>query len=206
MNLKSTLRSTVAVAAVVAGATLAVSPAHALSVGSQLSFTGGADAQTSSINFYNSDFSAGAGKGEFFTVAGTTGDFATLPKNFLGVLTKGTIKDLSSFPLGSDLTQFITFAGAAPKFNFTLQSFAYVANTDFSGYLFNGVFGDGSKATGSISTPVIAPGVLAYSGILKVTTPAAVPTPALLPGLLALGAGVLRKRKSAVAETAETNA
>lgn len=211
MNCKLGLTLSVA-GAIAASTVLATAPAQALTIGSQLSFFWSADAEAVEIDFKPlvPGLSLGApdaGFGEFLVdVPGSTGDFASLPLNDpLGnVLTIGTIQDLFSFDVPSGgISNFISFQGADPKFNFTLTSFSYIpAGTGFQGYTFEGVFGDGSLATGSLSTstPVSLPGNQSYAAFIKV-----IPTPALLPGLVAMSAAAL-KRKSKTELAAQSDA
>lgn len=208
MNRKIGLTLSIA-SAIAASTVLAASPAQALSLGSQLSFFWSADAKPAAIDFKPvipglSLGAADAGFGEFLVdPLGSSGDFTGLPKNdpSVGALTVGTIRDLLSFTVPSGgISDFITFEGADSKFNFTLTAFDYIApGTGFQGYTFKGVFGDGSLATGSLatSTPVSIPGNQSYAAFITV-----IPTPALLPGLVAMGVATLKRKSKTDASTA----
>ena len=149
------------------------------------------------------------------TVVSGTGDFLATNSNPIA-----RIKDLNLastlnpnlFKLGA-LSNFLTGLDAKPSItnlNFDLASFVYNKSTGigrFKGTFTGGQVGLGTFTLGSaILKPVGSPAVLNdFNYSLSLT---AVPTPALLPGLLGLGAAALRKRKgeAAEAETAEVKA
>jgi hypothetical protein len=84
-------------------------------------------------------------------------------------------------------------------FDFTATTATFL--TGLERYKFTGFFGDGTKAVGELAQLVEisgSPGVFGYSATFT-----AVPTPALLPGLIGLGVAALRRKNE---ESAEENA
>jgi hypothetical protein len=208
MNFKSfTLKAAIA-ATVLAGSTLAVSPAEAAGLKGSLAFTGEAVATPTDIEFYllngQADPANGRDIGRFrVSVASTTGDFDPLDG------TRGTIKDLTGIisatatnpPAFQAINNFLSF-GQNDPFNFTLTAFKFV-NARF--YKFEGFFTDGTIGRGELTTQAGLGGVDTYSASL-IATGEEIPTPALLPGLIGMGAAVLRKRKAEATEQAEAEA
>jgi hypothetical protein len=184
MNFKAIGSSVIAASAI--ATTLAVSPAQALSVGSKVDFAWNAVAETNSIDFLDILNQTGADPGQFIVTL-KTGDFTSLPALF-GIVTVGSIQDVSPIPFSGNLNNFVTFAGADPKFNFNLRSLTRTSSTLYD---FDGFFGDGTPGVGQITTQIFAPGVNSYSAGIT-----AIPTPALLPGVIGFGLAALRKRKA----------
>jgi hypothetical protein len=107
--------------------------------------------------------------------------------------------------VGSPVTNFLAGIDVAGNSNLTfdLSSFRYNKSTGIG--KFAGVFSDGVKGLGvfTLGAPIVTPntGTDDFRYTLSVT---AVPTPALLPGLLGLGVAALRKRKGEGSEVEET--
>ncbi|KAM3112589.1 PTPA-CTERM sorting domain-containing protein [Phormidesmis sp. 146-33] len=223
MNLKQTFFAAAAVAATVTVGTVAVSPAQAASIspGSTINLSspgvtgGGVTLSGNALNFFSltnplNNAISGQGIG---VDGGNTGSF--LNANIASVLVSPlpSIKDLaltgsaptltfngliSNFISGLDLS--LGGLRTTPVF-FDLTQFIY--NTGNGDATVAGIFRTSTSsiaATGLFTSQL--PGVTRSSYSLSLT---AVPTPALLPGLLALGAGVLRKRKQQAVEV-ETEA
>lgn len=186
---------------VLACAISTISPAHALT------FNGKSNGQTdllwnAQITTGNADFldflnSTGPTAGQF-VVSNQTGAFENLPTfNFgeLGFRAKGQIKDTGlPIPVAPDigstvnvsLPNFITFDGANNSiFGFTVTS---ITRAQLNRYRFDGFFGSNSNDLGYFD--LSDQDGLSYSGTLY-----AVPTPALLPGLVGVILGVLRQRR-----------
>lgn len=209
MNFKSFALKAAIAATVLTGSTLAVAPAEALEFGSQLDFTGYAVVDSNSLDFklYNGavDTVTGEDIGEFsVTVSGKTGSFTGLPSvnlPFFGATTVGEIKDISSVASFTAINNFLYFGENSP-FNFNLTSFAY--NSAKGWYEFSGLFADNTTATGRLTTQFMGNNQNSYS--VTIVAGNEIPTPALLPGLIGMGAAVLRKRNAEETEQAEAEA
>ena len=179
--------------ALATGVTLATAPAQAAGLTGQLDFVWIADATPTSIDFYTFGGAADDSRGDVGDVLNiiATGDFSSL------LFTGGVVKDLSSIPLpgGTPISQWLDFNGTA--FDFKLLSFT---NTSGLQYEFKGIFADGTIGTGELSTQISGTGVKSYSTTI-VAAGEQIPTPALLPGLIAMGVGMLRKRKAEAVES-----
>lgn len=189
--------------AIVAGTFSTVTPAQAFSIGDTLQFSSNLvidyDLDGNSpdtLNFGNNNFDptgvTSDSLGSIRVVLGT-GAFAPYTRQ------EGTIKDLSLLPATSTpVTDFLKIG----DLSFQLNSFIYSMQPSFPFDSFaKGVTGVFSNSLGE----VLAQGLLtsqitgnsligesSYSGTLTVT---AIPTPALLPGLIGLGVAAMRKRK-----------
>jgi hypothetical protein len=187
--------------------TLAMGSSAQAAVIGRFDFVGNADLNTTSIDF-----------ADFATPLGTTtstpgpGDFAvtgTVPTFFSGLTglpmsSVGKIMDLTSFGstspgvLATPIVNFISFA-SNPAFNFNLTEFYKDSNTT---YRFKGVFaatgtlGEGKIGTFDANGISNSLAVRAYAGSLEAV---AVPSPALLPGLIGIGMAAMRKRQSKTA-------
>ncbi|NJL40621.1 MAG: PTPA-CTERM sorting domain-containing protein [Leptolyngbyaceae cyanobacterium SM1_4_3] len=115
-------------------------------------------------------------------------------------LTIGEIKDIPSLTSFEAINNFLFFGTGSP-FNFNLTSVAY---TEVGRYKLTGIFADNTQATGWISTQLVDGKVNSYSA--TITAGNEIPTPALLPGLIGMGAAVLRKRNAEETEQAEAEA
>ncbi|MBL1174986.1 PTPA-CTERM sorting domain-containing protein [Pantanalinema sp. GBBB05] len=119
----------------------------------------------------------------------------------LNLVADGTNK----FKLNSSVSDFLTIPTAPGNVKFTLTKFVLIKegsrnwSADFAGIFTspNALSGIGDFTTQGRFTGVGA----TYSAYVT-----AVPTPALLPGLLGLGVGILRKRKTTIAEESEVKA
>jgi hypothetical protein len=209
---KSCLSVAVVAASTLAGTLMVSAPAHALSIGSKIEFGWKGVLGSNSADFKTlpkflsltpvSDIGFGA-----FLINVGEGDFASFnPTN--DEIPTAVIKDLASTSVSDadpadDIADFITFGSNS----FKLSAISYFENPDQSrGYLFKGIFQDGTLGEGSITTQFgDATKILSYSGNLFTVPnpvdpdggPDSVPTPALLPGLLGMGMAAWRKRKAA---------
>jgi len=205
MNFKSFALKAAIAATVLTGSTLAVSPAEALDFGSQLDFGWNVSATPDSIDFNlingvpgSQDGPAGEDIGGFL-VSNKTGSFAALPVGLFG-LTTGIIQDIPSLASFQSINNFLFFGENSP-FNFKLTSISYSGLGRFE---LNGVFADNTIGTGAITTQLVDGKINSYSATLVAGNE--IPTPALLPGLIGMGAAVLRKRNAEETEQAEAEA
>lgn len=202
MNFKTPLLGVAAAAIALSAVTVTSSPAQAAIVaGSALNLAspinGGVSTSSTLINF----------SGTFpivQNVAVTTGSnsfsFAPLGLGVSNLTARIRDVTLSGGVFNGSLTNFIsgittTGFGSANAVSFDLTQFIFdnvEKKGDFSGVIRKGT--DLSAAIGQFTTQEIS-GATSYSLTLT-----AVPTPALLPGLIGLGMGVLRKRKKEMAE------
>lgn len=218
MNFKSIGLKAVIATAVVATSAAAMAPAQAASLTGGLAFSGGAIVP---------DFFSSGGTINFMpgTVNNASGSFTSLVNSAVGVgnlvlsnpgaalsLIPGTTQkvfdgsaltinfaSLNGSPLSfvADPSKYIGTKTTAAKNFFSIAAGGSFLGTFFS----NGQTLGGGYLNASRSGNVAKDGSYQFS-----LTATPVPTPALLPGLLALGAGVVRKRKSEATEvgTAET--
>ena len=214
MNYKVFGFKAVVATAMVTGVMSVSASAQAFSIGDTLQFTSNdvvaydltTGAQT--LNFGNNAFDptgAPGSLGSIFVTSFSTGAFAPY------VFNNGSIKDLSlTPPTPTPIANFIRI-GADLSFELTGFNFSVIPVTSGFSILGNGVSGIFRNATGeNIAEGLITAqifgtsptGVSSYSGTIVVTN--VIPTPALLPGLLALGAGILRKRKEVESEATES--
>lgn len=199
MNFKSIGFALAATSVVAAGIVSAPSSAQAATFNANnlLEFSGrGTFANPEPLTFGRGFVTTQTG---FFSSLTTTPDAGPV----LGNAPVVDVATVSTVPFAGSLPNFLSFPNADPKFNFTLTSFV----PTFSGgatriFEFKGVFGDSAFVrTGEISIT----GGSAYSGAISV------PTPALLPGLIGMGAAALRKKRKgegfeATPEATEANA
>lgn len=223
MNFKTIAITAASTAAVTAGIAITASSAQALSLapGSKLSIggaepTGGVVISGSAGN-YKFDFLTGGLPGD----PGTPGDLAVqfTQGSFIGI-TEGAggakIKDISTSTAGggyavapvNDFISNLVLGGESLSFDLlSLNSFTFdLPNPGgvLNGFSFNGQFRTGSGtilgngALTAIFSTNTTTGATSWAADL---TP--VPTPALLPGLIGLGLGVLRKRRAEAKVEAE---
>jgi len=209
MKLNATVFGAAAIATV-AAATVSTAPVQAAAIAPNSAINlaapnitgGGVDVTPTGLDFYGSSvtiFGTTIKTGQGIGVTGGNGSFSN--PQFLSPL--ATVKDLTlSFSgnigtLTGSVTDFITGVNfLTPSFSVAplsldLQTFVFNSTTGIAS--FTGLFRSGTDsiaATGEFTTQRIN-GATSYS-----LTAIAVPTPALLPGLVALGVGVLRKRKN----------
>ncbi len=197
MNFKSPLLGVAAAAIAVSAATIAPSSAQAFSIapGSALDIGGVVQAQPGNISPLQLLFSSFGGNALKTTIAPTgTGSFA-------GAGGEAPIQNLSLTALGGgffhtgSVANFITNIGAGISFDLT--DFIYNnadGSASFKGFFKSGA--DSIAANGGLFTSQLSvKNPTTYSASI-----AAIPTPALLPAVIGLGMGVLRKRKKAAAE------
>lgn len=163
----------------------------------------GANVSSSGIDFFSGSFPGLGSFGQGIAVTSGTGSFANANFFSLGA----QVKDLTlPSPTAAQKTGFISGINLFPSFasvTFDLSTFIFDAGSrsaTFTGFFKSG--GDSTAATG-LFTAQSAFNPTSYSLSLKA---APIPTPALLPGLIGLGVGVLRKRKAEKAATAEVKA
>lgn len=198
MRLKTAVLSAAIMTTVVANSTLTSSPAQAIAGKFTVDLTNRINSVSSTeVDIDNSALSLTTKSGIFADF--TTATFKDL--TFSPALTSGTTSTLSY-----DLPSFITLAGGSSgSITFNLTQLLDVSFTDITGDAngifsakLKGVFQPGSLPNDSGRDFFLTFKSSANSGVTAEFT--AVPTPALLPGLLAVGAAALRKRKKEATE------
>lgn len=202
MKFKTPLLNVAAAAIALSAATVSVSPAQALSItpGSVLNISGSIQANPNNAAPTQFAFAApfptlggGPGKTIVFGSPTSTGSFAGL--DGFAPIQNLTLTSLGgSLFSGGAVTNFITNIGAGISFDLT----KFIYDNSTSSATFEGIFKsdtDSIAASGGLFTSQLTSfNPSSYSGSI-----AAVPTPALLPGLIGLGMGMLRKRKKEMA-------
>jgi len=199
MNLKS-IALGAAIAATAIGTT-AISPAQAASLDGGLQFAStGAKAAKISNTKVNLQLSQSGP----FSIINATGDFvgvtgAPVFKDLILNLTGGTLNNGGGFSAAAPVGSFISglMLGANPvSFNLTdgafVGFFKTATNFNLSGF-FNGEFVSNGITIGAGSIASLSS--TSFAGTSGQVASTAIPTPALLPGLLGLGVAALRKRK-----------
>jgi hypothetical protein len=217
-NFKKACFGAATMAVIATGSAMTASSAQALSFGDRLNFSGEARLETTAacsggigdvcLNF---DYNTFAGSTDYATADGRSvvGASSTFPAFGVGGTTI-ELKDLSlvnngvnQWKLAASVIDFLAIPGP-PNVKFTLDTFVLTRTpggvvgddwlASFSGIFTspNSVNGVGRFTTQGLF--VFAPQNL--NGTTYSATLVAVPTPALLPGLLGLGAAAWRKRKS----------
>ena len=200
MNFKTPLLGVAAAAIALSAATVSVSPAQAFTItpGSILNIGGVVEATPSNAAPTQFLFTApfpggGPGKTVIFGSPASTGSFA-------GLGGFSPIQNLTLTPLGGGLfssvavPNFITNIGAGISFDLTKFIYDNIElKADFEGIFRSGTDSIAAKG-GLFTTQLNISNPASYSGTIV-----AVPTPALLPGLIGLGMGMLRKRKKEMA-------
>ncbi|NMF83017.1 PTPA-CTERM sorting domain-containing protein [Nodosilinea sp. P-1105] len=193
MNIKLTL-----VAAGAALATFTVSaPAEAISIGSNYIISGKGSFTPNSITFDGSKAQVTSATGDFSIMSpAEDGEFvlAALPSVFdITVPGSGLLVNFK------DATSFFGLIETQEIFSFTVNSSKFIAGSNR--YQFTGSFGDGTPGIGELAPleTVGQSGVFGYAASFT-----AVPTPALLPGLIGMGVAALRRKQEE--ETSEENA
>ncbi|MGV0024925.1 PTPA-CTERM sorting domain-containing protein [Phormidesmis priestleyi] len=208
MTSKTNFFGAAAAAIALSAATVSASPAQAFDItpGSILSFVGSVKVAPNINNPSQLTFKSASGTANKITIASdSTGSFAGLGG------TTAAIKALPLLPIGGNfykggaIANFIT--GIGPNaISFDLTEFIFnKANADAK---FSGIFRTATSSilaeNGTFTSQLnesknITRKISSFSADVQ-----AIPTPALLPGLIGLGMGVLRKRKKEMAEaTAE---
>lgn len=220
MKFNSFSFSAAVVTAVVAGSALTTSPAQAFDIYSRtLSFGAGKAAMNgnnsvTTLDFFDKTAGAGTPTGTAFIAIGSDSEFGAVLKEL-------TFKDLSLEK--TSITTWSLFGGQVNDFisgmdngiKFTLTAFNLTKSTngflaDIDGFFtappkFPSVAAAGGLSTQSGLTKLVFTGsdlIETKSGSSFSGDITAVPTPALLPGLLGLGVAALRKRKTAATEKA----
>jgi hypothetical protein len=218
MKLQLSALPVVAAAATLALATVTVAPAQAAIIaGSTIQFgaplNGGVDITSGSLNFDGGLVDAQAtsvtdGTSSFFF----PGSPLSVTARLLATSLSARVQDIP-FTVAAPVTDFFKanffinpstgFGGSNPfglvtsvPVSFRLDNFLFNSGTGVgtgSGLLTRGA--DTSQATFDFSTQLPGGPLTSYSATIT-AIPAAVPTPALLPGLLGLGAAAWRKRQS----------
>lgn len=196
MNFK-TIGLNVAVATtVVAGSAIAVSPAHALSLNGSLSLSGGANLSSNSISFTSSKVNAATG--DFASLVGSSATIKPLSVSSSTLQVLGPVNrfiDFGSFTVGSTTSNLFFNLASSPAFSLSNSTGAAFLADIAGSFEFNGQ----TLASGFLNAS--RAGSSGSYNISLAATP--VPAPAILPGLIGLGLGIARKRKSALAEQSE---
>jgi len=208
MNLKSIGLAAVAATTVAVGATLTSAPAQALVItpGSEINLAtpsvlgAGANISASGIDFFSATIPGLGSFGQGVSVTSGTGDF--LNANLFSLAAQ--IKDLTLPGItAGQKTGFISGINLFPSFAsvaFDLSTFNFDAVTRSA--TFDGFFRSGSDLTAATGKFTAQSGFNPTSYSLSIKA-AAVPTPALLPGLIGMGVAAWRKRKGESAAQAE---
>ena len=163
-------------------------PAHALTIGSQIDAIWFGDASADNFDFATFFLDSGPEPG--FTFVTGKGDIPT------GLLS-AAIKDIPSFAAFVPINDFIFF-GNGVDYNFSLSAITPTISGNSLSIALKGLFADGTPGVGTLTTQLDGEPVRAWSA-----TVTAVPTPALLPGLIGMGVAALRRKDE---ESAEENA
>lgn len=177
------------------------SPANAAGLKGQLDLIWNADTTPTSIEFYTAVPNPAP---PFFPLPGPADDargeigdiFVTNATNdFTPLLSQaGVVKDLPTIPFIGSKAKWLDFDN--DMFDFTLTSFV---NTSAFNYAFQGFFKDGTIGIGGLTTQITGNESKAYS-VTITSDGTKIPTPALLPGLMGLGAAAWRKRQQSAAQ------
>lgn len=219
----------IAAISLTAGAALTALPAQALSIapGSTLGIGGGNNGGviiSGSPSNYQFDFLF---DGSVAADPGTAGELEIQSKTgsfFSSGITEGSggarIKDIATVTAGggyvipptSDFISNLVYGGESLSFDLTsLTGFTFnpPGLGALNGFSFSGKFRTASGAilgNGSLNAIFSIDTLTGNTSWAASLTATPIPTPALLPGLLGLGLGVLRKRKAEAEETVEVDA
>ncbi|WP_156518357.1 PTPA-CTERM sorting domain-containing protein [Phormidesmis priestleyi] len=203
MKSKTMFFGAAATAIALSAATISASPAQALSItpGSILNIGGVVQANPNNaaptefvFDAPFPEFGGGPGKTVIYK-KGSTGSFAGLDR--FAPIQNLTLTQLTPgghlFSSGS-VTNFITNIKAGISFDLT----KFIYDNSKSSATFEGIFRSGTDSIaakgGLFTSQLTSFNPASYSGSI-----AAIPTPAMLPGLIGLGMGMLRKRKREMA-------
>jgi len=203
MNFKTPLLGAAAAAIALSAVTVSASPAQALSItpGSILNIGGTVEASPNNAAPTKFVFDApfplfGGGSGKTVIYEkGSTGSFAGLDR-FASIqnLTLTQLTPGGHLFSSASVINFITDIKTGISFDLT----KFIYDSSKSSATFEGIFRsvtDSIAAKGGLSTfQLTSFNTTSYSGSI-----AAIPTPAMLPGLIGLGMGMLRKRKREMA-------
>lgn len=180
----------------------ASAPAEALSLGSSYTISGQGFFTDNSINFIQSNGLDPADGTATALVTNASGDFSgiapfpslpTAPVFTSFAADVIDVSDLSASPFKLiDFDGSFSILGISDDFDFTATSASF--NSVTRRYQFRGFFGDSTPGKGEIAQLETVPGTGGAFGFSGTFT--AVPTPALLPGLVGMGVAALRKRRS----------
>ncbi len=210
MKFKSISFGAAIAASVVVGSIATATPSYAATVraGDRLNFGGGAtlvDATTPTtfLNFFIDTPIPGVGTVRTNEAARNTGPSSSVFDNpVFGIRNLSLLKtDTNSWTLkGGPVTDWLSKVSLlpAPVSNFTLTSFNLLRQVTSEGDVFRASYGGfftppttGTPGVGSLTSQ----GTLEFSGSSYSSTVTAVPTPALLPGVIGMGIAAFRKRK-----------
>jgi hypothetical protein len=191
MNLKKLAVGAAIAASVVGGSVVASAPAEAATLTPPGNFTLSGTTSASSLNATQfklnfTGLSVLSSGGGFAGITGTSIPSLTLNKTGATTLAP-TLGFISGLTLGGDPVSFNLLGGTLTS-SFT-NATNYTVGGDFFGNL---VSGNTVLAKGSLA---ITRSESFNSAFVPVASQVAVPTPALLPALLGMGAAALRKRK-----------
>ena len=210
-------------AAVVAGAVTAIAlPASAISVNTGGTPSAGNGQVSSKSGVTTLDFNSdalGTRTGGGTVVIGSTGVNASPPGDTSQYLTIGSFSqpDFATFDLGGDKGYFGLFVGSLDPFN-SIEFFRNgVSKLLLNGTQIAGITGTPSSGDqnvgvyynffGENNSDVFDKVVLGSTGIAfevdNIATRTAIPTPALLPGLIGMGVAAWRKRRGESVEQSE---
>lgn len=226
MRLKNIGVSLAAVTTLSTGVVMTTAPARALSLSGTLNLQGAATVpdyttlgQTQNIVFQQPTLVTGSLNGDAISAAGITINNLALKLLTQTTAASGVVNRTFS---NVGLTPFINFGSRTIDATTANLTFNLLPSDDYTGSktnsgllsLFTGgpllgsfQFNGTTIASGTVSAS--RSGTVAEDGIYGITLtaqPVAIPTPALLPGLLALGAGMLRKQKNESAEASRVEA
>lgn len=187
MNLTKIGFNVAIAAATVAGVGMAVSPAQAISLGSSVFFDfGGEVASFSSDGFILKDNQVRVSDATL-SLAPYDETQAYFANFSLAALTGNPYKLFTLSKTGQDNIDFFATSASLVEFD---------PGDEFEAII-NGYFNDGTSGVGSAGVFKLRKGI---GGDAEFE---AIPTPALLPGLIGMGVAVLRKRKKDASEAAE---
>ncbi len=197
-----------ATAIALSAATISASPAQAFDItpGSILSFVGSVKVSPDVNNPSLLTFSSVTGDANKITIVedSSTGSFAGLGGTTASIkaLSLSLVSPGGSIFKGGPIANFITGIGTgSDAISFDLTEFLF--NKTNADATFNGIFRRGTSSIlaegGTFTSQLNDKKNLKFKTSSFSGDVAAIPTPALLPGLIGLGMGVLRKRKKEMA-------
>ena len=219
MKLKTVMMSAAVVAATVGGSTLVISPAHALSGKFSVNLNNRVNSVLATGIDLKQDINSDA-VDDPFGFNNKTGDFSSYTSAFVSNFSFGTmLSNGSNSDISLSVPSFITLTGGSlGSITFDLTKLTEVIfssgsdGTGAQGSFFaqiKGIF-QPSGAPNASTIDAIAAFRLSQGGnggsIDLTAVPSPIPTPALLPGLIAMGVGIIRKQKSKAAEMLEADA
>jgi hypothetical protein len=208
MNFKSFGLKTAVATAVIVGSSIAISPAQAATFGSVSfgGFNGLTSVKSTSVDFTTGNFTINSGSGTFANYVGGTATIKDFATNATSILSFIKLAKTGFSDITFDLTAFLD-----PQYVEIGNELKTKPKSDNLGQFtarLSGFFQPGSVEADSAISALATIKQTANNDVTLITlkTAESIPTPALLPGLLALGASVLRKRKAEVAEEVQADA